>query len=74
MNNKQKSLLELELYWCQRMTHFVENNEIQNVDALYGEFVVDEYEPFFSKEDDWEDEWVFIPYHKTINKGKRKQK
>lgn len=74
MNKRQEALIDLEVYWCQRMTHLVESNQISNVDALYGEFVVDEEEPFFDKEDGWEDEWVFIPYHKTINKGKRKQK
>lgn len=55
------------------MTHLVENNEIQNVDALYSEFVVDEHEPFLDKDEDWESDWVFIPYHKTINKNKRKK-
>jgi len=36
---------EIELYWCERMTHLVDQNEIQNADSLYTEFVVDGKEP-----------------------------
>lgn len=71
MNEKQQALIDLELYWCERMTSLFESNQIGSVDALFSEFVIDDYEPFLNKDDD---DWVFIPYHETINKDKTKGK
>ena len=57
MTDQQQALLDLEIYWCQRMTHLVEQNKIGDVDALYSEFVIGDCEPFLNKK---EENWIFV--------------
>jgi hypothetical protein len=52
---RQQNIDEIEYQWCEQMTTLVEENRIQDADALYSEFVVDEV--------DCQDvEWLFIKY------------
>lgn len=52
---RQQNIDEIEYQWCEQMTLLVEENRIQDADALYSEFVVDEV--------DCQDvDWLFIKY------------
>lgn len=52
---RQKNIDEIEYQWCEQMTTLVEENRIQDADALFSEFVVDEVDP-------QDVEWLFIDY------------
>lgn len=60
MNNQEQSLIDLEIYWCERMSILVEKCQIGDADALFSEYVIDDVEGFDTKD------WVFAPYHKEI--------
>lgn len=53
MSIREQNLVEIECNWCEQMTSLVEQNRIQDADALFSEFVVDDVDPF-------ELEWLFI--------------
>lgn len=53
MGIREQNLVEIECHWCEQMTSLVEQNRIQDADALFSEFVVNEIDPF-------ELEWLFI--------------
>lgn len=61
MNNRQLiaqrqyNIDEIEHQWCEQMTVLVEENRIEDADALYSEFVVDEIDP-------QDFEWLFIDW------------
>lgn len=60
MNNhattqRQQNIDEIEYQWCGQMTLLVEENRIEDADALYSEFVVDEVDPN-------DVEWLFIKF------------
>lgn len=40
-------------YYCDRLTHLVDENELDDAHAIYSEFVVDDDEP---------DQWAFLPF------------
>lgn len=48
---RETVLIELDAYWSNRMTELVDENRIEDADALYYEYVVDDEEPI---------SWIFI--------------
>jgi hypothetical protein len=53
ISEREAIIDQIESYWCERMTVLVENNQIEDSDSLYLEFVVDGEEP---------NEWVMTDY------------
>ena len=45
MTERQQQLIEIEGFWCQRMTQLTEENRYEDADALYTEFIVDGQDP-----------------------------
>lgn len=46
MTEQEQLILNLEAFWCQRMTELHEQNRIEDVSALFSEFVLDNQDPF----------------------------
>lgn len=45
MTEKQIQLVEVEGYWCQRMTQLTEETRFDDADSLYTEFIIDDQDP-----------------------------
>jgi hypothetical protein len=57
---REEILANVEVHWCDRMTELVQQNMINDADALFSEFVLDGKEPF-------DQEWIFVSYYKSIS-------
>ena len=53
---RQQQLIEIEGFWCQRMTQLTEENRYEDADALYTEFIVGQEDPItlFGEEHKWD--------------------
>lgn len=53
---RQQQLIEIEGFWCQRMTQLTEENRLDDANALYTEFIVDGQDPItlFGQEGKWD--------------------
>lgn len=58
MTEQQFTLIEVESYWCQRMTQLTEENRVQDANSLFSEFVVDEEDPI--EIFDLTSKWAFL--------------
>jgi hypothetical protein len=58
MTEQQLILIEVESYWCQRMTQLTEENKPQDANSLFSEFVVDGEDPI--QIFDLTSKWAFL--------------
>lgn len=58
MTEHQLTLIEVESYWCQKMTQLIEENRVQDANSLFSEFVVDEEDPI--EIFDLTSKWAFL--------------
>lgn len=54
--DRQESIDQMSAFLFNQLCQHVENDEVQNADAIHSEFVVDEQDP-----EDGHYEWLFIP-------------
>lgn len=54
----ENTLIQIESFFCQRMTELMDQGLLDECDSLYSEFIIDDREPEM-------DEWVFLPREKT---------
>jgi hypothetical protein len=58
MTEQEQLILNLEAFWCQRMTELHEQNRIEDASALFSEFVLDEEDPFLDNKN--HNNWAFL--------------
>lgn len=58
MTDQEQLLMNLEAFWCQRMTELHEYGMIEDASALFSEFVLDSEDPFF--DDKTHSNWAFL--------------
>jgi hypothetical protein len=46
MTEQEQLLINLEAFWCQRMTELHEQGMVEDASALFSEFVLDNQDPF----------------------------
>lgn len=60
MSDKEKIIIDLEVFWCTRMTKLYEENKKEDVNYLFSEFVVDDNDPFLNYKNNTQ--WIFVQY------------
>lgn len=58
MTEQEQLLMNLEAFWCQRMTELHEQGMIEDASALFSEFVLDAEDPFL--DDQTHSKWAFL--------------
>lgn len=59
MTEQEQLILNLEAFWCQRMTELHEQNMIDDASALFSEFVLEDQDPFLDF-DAKNQSWAFL--------------
>jgi hypothetical protein len=58
MTEQEHLILNLESFWCQRMTELHEQNKIDDLNALFSEFVLNDEDPFLNMKG--LSQWTFL--------------
>lgn len=58
MTDQEQLLMNLEAFWCQRMTELHEQGMIEDASALFSEFVLESEDPFL--DDKTHSNWAFL--------------
>jgi hypothetical protein len=48
---REEIIVDIEEFYCERLSYLVDSNRIEDSDSLYSEFVIDEKEP---------EDWIFM--------------
>jgi hypothetical protein len=60
MTTREQNICEIESSWCDQITKLVDEDKIQDADALFSEYVIEGVDPF-------DDEWLFISFYKDVH-------